>query len=101
MSFLIPQVPICKFVSRHANVVNSLRADVYQSWVESTLQPQEQTWRHDIYHADQSKIKKGYTWNISYGDHSSAYGDVYVDRGKRPPASQISPSETYQIQPQS
>lgn len=34
---------------------------------------------HNIYQADPSKQLQGATWSITYGDGSSASGDVYID----------------------
>lgn len=50
------------------------------SWVFSSLQSSSQTAGHDIYKADASKLKSGYSWKISYGDGSGAAGKVYADK---------------------
>ncbi|KAF2816068.1 aspartic protease PEP1 [Mytilinidion resinicola] len=49
-------------------------------WVFSSLQPSSQTSGHAVYQASSSKIKSGYTWDISYGDGSGASGKVYADK---------------------
>jgi len=50
-------------------------------WVFSTLQASSQTTGHKLYNPNDStaKVKSGYTWEISYGDGSSASGKVYAD----------------------
>ncbi|KAF1844366.1 aspartic protease PEP1 [Cucurbitaria berberidis CBS 394.84] len=49
-------------------------------WVFSSLQPAASTKGHDVYQADATKEKKGYTWKIAYGDGSGASGKVYADK---------------------
>lgn len=54
--------------------------DVSPRWVFSTELPQQQSAGHDIYKPSSNATKlQGYTWSISYGDGSSASGDVYTD----------------------
>lgn len=51
-------------------------------WTFSPLQPSNQTSGHTLYDFTKSSTSSkinGATWNISYGDGSSAYGDVYTD----------------------
>jgi aspergillopepsin I len=50
------------------------------SWVFSSLQPSSQTSGHAVYKADASKLEKGSSWKISYGDGSGAAGKVYADK---------------------
>jgi len=49
-------------------------------WVFSSLQPSSQTSGHAVYKADASKLEKGSSWKISYGDGSGAAGKVYADK---------------------
>ncbi|KAF1939902.1 acid protease [Clathrospora elynae] len=49
-------------------------------WVFSSLQATSQLSGHDYYHTDASKVKSGYSWEISYGDGSGASGKVYADK---------------------
>lgn len=52
------------------------------SWVFSSELSSSQTQGHDVYNPTKSKTSKklsGATWSISYGDGSSASGDVYTD----------------------
>ncbi|RAR11873.1 acid protease [Stemphylium lycopersici] len=49
-------------------------------WVFSSLQARTQLTGHDYYTVDQSKVKSGYSWRISYGDGSGASGKVYADK---------------------
>ncbi|KAF2103832.1 hypothetical protein NA57DRAFT_62674 [Rhizodiscina lignyota] len=46
-------------------------------WVYSSLQPKSQTSGHHAYNAQSANQKRGETWNIQYGDGSSASGKVY------------------------
>jgi len=49
-------------------------------WVFSSEQPKSQTTGHAIYTPSKtSKLLSGETWDISYGDGSSASGNVYTD----------------------
>jgi len=49
-------------------------------WVFSSEQPKSQTTGHVIYTPSKtSKLLSGETWSISYGDGSSASGNVYTD----------------------
>jgi hypothetical protein len=50
------------------------------SWVYSSLQASSQLSGHDYYTVDNSKLKSGYSWKISYGDGSGAAGKVYADK---------------------
>lgn len=55
---------------------------INNSWVFSSLLSATDTKGHEIYDPSRSTTavqKKGYTWNISYGDGSGASGDVYTD----------------------
>lgn len=51
-------------------------------WVYSTLQPSSQQSGHSVYNPNDStsKILSGSTWDIQYGDGSSASGNVYADK---------------------
>lgn len=51
-------------------------------WVYSTLQPTTQQSGHSVYNPKDgtSTLKSGYTWDIQYGDGSSASGTVYADK---------------------
>ncbi|KAF7717772.1 Penicillopepsin [Penicillium ucsense] len=49
-------------------------------WVFSTELPSSERTGHSVYNPSSSGTKlNGYTWSISYGDGSSASGDVYRD----------------------
>ncbi|KAF3491043.1 aspartic endopeptidase (AP1) [Arthroderma uncinatum] len=49
-------------------------------WVFSTETPQSQSQGHNLYQPSSSaKRLDGYSWEISYGDMSSAGGDVFLD----------------------
>lgn len=51
-------------------------------WVFSTELPKSEQSGHDLYHPSQSSSSKqlqGYTWQIQYGDGSSASGNVFQD----------------------
>ncbi|KAL1967175.1 hypothetical protein VTN77DRAFT_3466 [Rasamsonia byssochlamydoides] len=49
-------------------------------WVFSSQTPRSERGNHSIYTPSASAKKlNGYTWSISYGDGSSASGDVYLD----------------------
>lgn len=51
-------------------------------WVYSTLQSSSEQSGHTVYNPKDgtSTLKSGYTWDIEYGDGSSASGDVYADK---------------------
>ncbi|KZF23980.1 aspartic protease pepA [Xylona heveae TC161] len=51
-------------------------------WVFSSELPSSEQAGHTVYNPSKSstaKVKSGYTWSISYGDGSSASGNVYTD----------------------
>ncbi|KAJ5289079.1 Penicillopepsin-1 [Penicillium angulare] len=49
-------------------------------WVFSTELPSSEQSGHDVYNPSKSgKVLSGATWDISYGDGSSASGNVYTD----------------------
>lgn len=53
------------------------------SWAFSSLTPASERKGHNYYTpGDGSKKLSGYSWDISYGDGSSASGDVYTDTVK-------------------
>lgn len=50
------------------------------SWVFSDELPQSEQTGHSVYSPSNNASKmSGYSWKISYGDGSSANGDVYKD----------------------
>ena len=50
------------------------------SWVFSSQLPSSEQTGHSLYSPSSSATKlSGYSWDISYGDGSSASGDVYRD----------------------
>lgn len=66
MSFPCPQILIKSLISF--------------SWVFSSQLPSSESSGHGIYKPSKSSSKlDGYSWKISYGDSSSASGDVYKD----------------------
>ncbi|EFQ97670.1 aspergillopepsin-F [Nannizzia gypsea CBS 118893] len=49
-------------------------------WVFSTETPQDESQGHNIYKPSSgAKRLDGYSWEIKYGDSSSAHGDVFLD----------------------
>nr|AXN90910.1 aspartic protease [Evansstolkia leycettana] len=48
-------------------------------WVFSSELPASEQAGHGVYNVSSSKKLQGYSWSISYGDGSSASGDVYKD----------------------
>ncbi|KAJ6172206.1 Penicillopepsin-1 [Penicillium chermesinum] len=48
-------------------------------WVFSNELPKSEQAGHAIYQTSSGTKKPGYSWSISYGDGSSASGDVYTD----------------------
>lgn len=58
---------------------------MYRRWVFSSELSSSQSNGHSIYNpslSSTSRALSGYTWSISYGDGSSASGDVYTDTVK-------------------
>ena len=49
-------------------------------WAFSSLQSSSQTSGHSTYNVKTGKVVSGSTWSISYGDGSSASGNVYTDK---------------------
>lgn len=54
-------------------------SDSISSWVFSTELPPSERAGHALYRPTNGTKLPGYTWSISYGDGSSASGDVYRD----------------------
>jgi len=48
-------------------------------WVFSSELPASEQKGHNIYKTSEGTAKSGYTWEIEYGDGSSASGNVYTD----------------------
>lgn len=57
-----------------------MNANEFLRWVFSSQLPSSETQGHDIYRPSRNARKlSGYTWSISYGDGSTASGNVYKD----------------------
>lgn len=53
--------------------------ELFASWVYSSQLPAAERAGHAVYKTNQSNRLPGFTWEIHYGDGSSAGGDVYLD----------------------